>query len=227
MKTVLKNFTLLYAEDDLEVQEQMGEYFETYFQKIYIASNGKEALALYNTHKPDVMILDIYMPDIDGLKLTEMVRVKDFKTKIVVMSAHSQSNLVLQAINSNVNHYLVKPATLEQIKDMLYKLSTELLRDKSKVIRFSETLLYNTASKELIEDGQIVELGHKTSRLLEIMVAHINKTVPTQDIISFVWEDCTQEISYDSVKSQVSILRKKLPENSLTSVYGTGYILKA
>ena len=227
MKTVLKNFTLLYAEDDLEVQEQMREYFETYFQKVYVANDGNEALSLYNTLKPDVMILDIYMPNIDGLKLTELIRTKDFKTKIVVMSAYSESNLVLQAINSNVNYYLVKPATLEQIKEMLYKISTELIRDKSKVIRFSETLLYNTASKELIDNGQVVELGHKAGRLLEILVANINKSVSTQDIINFVWENNSQETSYDSVKSQVSILRKKLPENALTSVYGMGYILKA
>lgn len=227
MRNILKNFTLLYAEDDLDIQEQMREYFDTFFKTTYVASNGKDALQLYKTHMPDVMILDIYMPDINGLELTELVRSKDFNTKIIIMSAYSESSLVLKAIDFNVTNYIVKPATLDKIKDALYKLSMQLMRDKSKIVRFSDSLFYNIALKKLIENDREVELSHKTAKLLEILVLNLNNSVSTPDIINFVWEDLSMDISFDSVKSQVSLLRKKLPKNSLTSVYGVGYILKA
>ena len=227
MRNILKNFTLLYAEDELDIQEQMKEYFDTFFKTTYVASNGKDALELYKTHMPDVMILDIYMPGINGLELTELIRSKDFNTKIIIMSAYSESSLVLQAIDANVTNYIVKPATLDKIKAALYKLSMQLMRDKSKIIRFSDSLFYNIALKRLIENDQEVELSHKTAKLLEILVSNLNQSVSTPDIINFVWDDLSMDISFDSVKTQVSLLRKKLPKNSLMSVYGVGYILKA
>lgn len=227
MRNILKNFTLLYAEDELDIQEQMKEYFDTFFKTTYVASNGKDALELYKTHMPDVMILDIYMPGINGLELTELIRSKDFNTKIIIMSAYSESSLVLQAIDANVTNYIVKPATVDKIKDALYKLSMQLMRDKSKIVRFSDSLFYNIALKRLIENDQEVELSHKTAKLLEILVSNLNQSVSTPDIINFVWDDLSMDISFDSVKTQVSLLRKKLPKNSLMSVYGVGYILKA
>ncbi len=60
MRENLKEFTLLYAEDDISVQKEMLEYFKTYFKEVYSTSTGKEALEAYEKYKPDVLILDIY-----------------------------------------------------------------------------------------------------------------------------------------------------------------------
>lgn len=111
MRRNLKNFTLLYAEDDKSIQVEMLEYFSSYFKEVYVANDGKEALETYKQNKPDVMILDIYMPHLSGLELAKILRENDYKTKIVLITAFSKDSIMLEAINININYYITKPAT--------------------------------------------------------------------------------------------------------------------
>jgi DNA-binding response OmpR family regulator len=227
MNDILKNITLLYAEDDLDVQKQMVEYFETFFKQIYVVSDGKEALELYKKHQPELLILDIYMPNLDGLALAEYIRQNDYKTKLVVLSAHSQAELMLKAINSSVNYYIIKPATLQKIKDMLNKISEEFVRDSEKVIRFDEHIYFNLFSKKLYNRQVEINLSKKERDLLELLAKNINKSTSIEDIIVFVWSDSINEVSLESVKSLMSKLRKKLPKDTISNVYGVGYIMQA
>ena len=101
MRENLKNFTLLYAEDDKAIQKEMLEYFSSYFKEVFTANDGKEALEIYKQNRPDVMILDIYMPHLTGIELTKILRENDYKTKIVLITAHSNDTLLLEAINNS------------------------------------------------------------------------------------------------------------------------------
>ncbi|MDX9743685.1 MAG: response regulator transcription factor [Arcobacteraceae bacterium] len=226
MRSILKNFTLLYAEDDIKVQQQMFEYFNTYFKKVYLADNGKKALELYKEHHPHVLILDIYMPELDGLELTTLIRKNDFKTKIAIISAYSENNLMLKAINANVNYYVIKPATLNEIKNMLDKISRELLRDTEQIISLDEKTHYHLFEKKLMHANEEVFLNHKESKLLEILMNNRGEAVSIHNIINFVWDDYNLDISFESVKSQVKYLRKKLPNSLISNVYGVGYMIK-
>lgn len=226
MRDILKNITLLYAEDDLEVQEQMLEYFETFFKKIYVVSQGDEALELYKKHKPELMIVDIFMPELDGLALAKLIRKDDYKTKIVVLSAHSQSELILKAININVNHYLVKPASLHKIKEMMDKISQEFMRDFKYIVSLGPTLNYNKIEKKLTSNEGEISLTNKESRVLEILIQNIGEAVTIYDIGDYVWQEPIESVSNESIKMQVSKLRKKLPDNLITNEYGVGYMLK-
>ena len=226
MRDILKNITLLYAEDDLEVQKQMVEYFETFFKKIYVVSQGDEALKFYKKYKPELMIVDIFMPELDGLALAELIRKDDYKTKIVVLSAHSQSELILKAVNINVNHYLVKPASLQKIKEMMDKISQEFMRDFKYIVPLGFSLHYNKIEKRLISNADEIALSNKENRVLEILIQNIGNAVSIYDIGDFVWDDSIDSVSNESIKMQVSNLRKKLPDNLITNVYGVGYMLK-
>lgn len=226
MTNILKNITLLYAEDDLEVQKQMLEYFESFFKKIYVASQGKEALELYKEHKPELMIVDIFMPKLDGLSLTEAIRKDDLKTKIVVLSAHSQTEMLLKAINLKVDYYLLKPASILKIKEMLNKISEEFLRDVKYIIPLDSDTYYDKNLKTLISNKIPIKLSNKESKILELLVENIGQSVSIHDIGNFVWSDSIDLVSNESIKMQISNLRKKLPKDLVTSIYGVGYTLK-
>lgn len=226
MNNVLKNITLLYAEDDLEVQTQMVEYFESFFKKIHVVSQGNEALEAYKRYQPELMILDIFMPEIDGLELAELIRKDDFNTKIVVLSAHSQSELMLRAINLSVNYYLIKPASILKIKEMLTKISEEFIRDLKSIITLGLNSYYDTNLKTLINNKIPIKLSSKESKILDLLIQNIGQTVSIYDIGNYAWSDNIDLVSNESIKMQVSNLRKKLPDNLITNVYGIGYILK-
>lgn len=225
-KDKLKNFTLLYAEDDKAIQEEMLEYFSSYFKEVFVCDDGKEALKLYKEHKPDVLVFDIYMPFLSGMELTKLIRQNDHKTKIVLITAFSKDSLLLDAINTDVNYYITKPATLQKIKEMLNKISLDLERDSIKIVKFDENIYFNLSSKKLYDKDIEIKLSKKESDLLELFIKNIQKAISIEDIMACCWSDFNSEISIESVKSLVSALRKKLPKDSVVSVYGVGYSLR-
>ncbi|WP_198305782.1 response regulator transcription factor [Arcobacter vandammei] len=225
-KENLKNFTLLYAEDDKAIQKEMLEYFSSYFKEVFVCDDGKEALKLYDEKKPDVLVLDIYMPFLSGMELTKIIRKNDHKTKIVLITAFSKDSLLLDAINTDVNYYITKPASLQKIKDMLDKISLDLERNSTKIVKIDENLHFNMINKKLYIGEFELKLSKKEADLLELFVKNVQKSISIEDIMACCWSDFNSEISIDSVKSLVSSLRKKLPKDSLVSVYGIGYSLR-
>lgn len=227
MREHLDKFTLLYAEDCSDVRENMIEYFDSYFKEVFVAKDGKEALELYEKNEPDVAILDINMPHMTGLELAKKIRERDSNTRIVMLSAHTEVDLLLDAVEINMTKYLVKPIKRKELKEALNKISEELFSLSSKIIKFDEDSYYDLNTKSLVVYKQEVKLSIKEQKLLELFILKINDYVSIEDIMAVVWEEYfDKEISINSVKMQVSNLRKKLSINCIENVYGKGYILK-
>lgn len=226
MRDYLKDFTLLYAEDEKDVQANMIEYLESYFKTIYVASDGDEALKLYRNFKPDVVILDINMPKISGLEIAKVIRKDDFFTRIVMLTAHSERDLLLQATEIDMSKYLLKPVSNYDFKELLDKVASELLNNSRKIIKLDNETVYNISKELLTSNGLEIELAPKEKKLLKLLISKIGTCVSFEDIMAHVWEEYFDEdISKDSVKSQVNYLRKKLPDNSIENIYGRGYCL--
>jgi len=145
------------------------------------------------------------------------------QSKLAIMG--KMIDTVMNKINSSQT--LIKPVELTDLEEALDKISLELMNQTKKIIRLDKKYSYNSSNNVLICDNKIVELTHKESILLQLFISKINKTISIEDIMANVWEDSyTQEVSKESVKSQVSKLRKKLPQNCIENVYGIGYTLK-
>ena len=115
-----KNLNVLYVEDNIYVQQQTIKMLESFFNNIYIASNGKEALDLFNTENLyNLIITDIEMPFVDGVSLIEIIREYNKKVPIIVLSAHDNKDYFLKTINAGIDGYILKPYTLEQISQTL------------------------------------------------------------------------------------------------------------
>jgi len=226
MLTILKNHSLLYVEDEPEIQENMVEYLEAYFSTVYVASDGKEALILYKKHLPDVAILDIELPFISGLTLARSFRKSNQNIKLIMLTGHTETELLLEATELQLTKYLVKPISPKKFKEMLLLLSNELKSRALTLVELSQGYTWDREKNRLQLHGKRVTLNEKEQRLLQLFMTHKNKTVSYETIMVTLWEDSFErEISIDSVKNQVSNLRKKLPKDTITSVYGQGYIL--
>ena len=226
MLELLKNYSVLYVEDELEIQANMVEYLEAYFSIVHVASDGKEALSLYKKHLPHVAILDIELPFISGLTLASKFRKDNEKIKLIMLTGHTETQTLLEATELKLTKYLVKPISPKKFKEMLILLSKELEFSSLKFIELLEGYRWEKEKNLLTLHGKIVPLNEKELRLLQLFITHKNKTITYEDIMISVWEDSFErDISLDSVKNQVSHLRKKLPKNSISSVYGQGYIL--
>jgi len=227
MREYLKEFTLLYAEDESQVQVKMAEYFETYFKKVYCASNGQEALELHKKHLPDVVILDINMPKVNGLEVAQRIRKENSRAKIIMLTAHSEKELLLQATEIDMSKYLIKPVSPYDLKQVLNKVASELILTSNKFIKLSEDVTYFIENNTLILKINEIELSPKEKKLLSLLVQKRGTCVTFEDIMAHIWDNnFDDEISKDSVKAQISNLRKKIPNMYLENIYGKGYCLQ-
>jgi len=225
IKDILTSYSVLYAEDDKNVQKSTADYLNRYFRTTYIANDGKEALYLYKSVQPDLLFLDIDMPYIDGLSVAHKIRQMDKEIPIVMLTAYTDTDKLLRATELNLCKYLVKPIDPLEFKATLRKLS-EYFQKSPSLIRLKNSYYWNETTKELSQYNQTIPLTQKEKSLLHLLISKKNQCVTFIDIQANVWEnDFDVEVSIQSIKLQVTLLRKKLPEGSIKNVYGKGYIL--
>ena len=227
MHHILKNHSILYVEDEPEIQCNIAEYLGNYFANVYLASNGEEALEQYYNHHPDVLLLDINLPRLDGLSVAKEVREKDYSVKIIMLTAFTEKEKLLKATELKLTKYLIKPVPPKEFKETLELLAQELINNPTRYLNLNKCFVWDREQEQLTLNDSPVKLTEKEHRLLKLFIANKSQTISYEKIMVEVWEDAFErEISIDSVKNQVSQLRKKLPEGSIASVYGEGYVLK-
>jgi len=226
MKDTLQQYTILYAEDETFVQKPTVEYLQRYFKEVYVADNGREALELYKQYDIDVVMLDIDMPYVNGLEVAKKIREENKEIPILMFTAFTEVDKLLKATELNLCKYLVKPVKPIEFKDALLKLSQTLKELNTSYYPLNDGYIWDSTKKLLSVNHKIIELNHKETLLVDLLVTNKHAYVSFESIMAVVWEDdFDMEISIDAVKFHVSQLRKKLPENSIKSVYGKGYIL--
>jgi len=227
MLTILKKHTILYVEDEPEIQANIAEYLSNFFTDVHLASDGKEALEQYNKYHPDVLLLDINLPKIDGLNVAKEIRDQDSNVKIIMLTAFTEKEKLLRATELKLTKYLIKPVSPKEFKATLEMLAHELMNNPSRYLSLSDYTVWDRDQEQLSHNDEPVNLAIKEHRLLKLFISFKGKLVSYEKIMSNVWDDAyDKDLSIDSVKNQVSQLRKKLPEGCIASVYGEGYTLK-
>lgn len=227
MLSILKTHSLLYVEDDPEIQANISSYLSDYFANIYLADNGENALDLYNKYRPDVLMLDINLPKISGLDVADKIRKKDTTIKIIMLTAFSEKEKLLQATELNLTKYLIKPVAPKVFKEALNVLAEALLQNPSRFMVLKDSCIWDKKKQQCLINNDVINLSEKETRLLNLFINNSGNVVSNEKIIITLWEDAIErEISIDSVKNQVSKLRKKLPKGCIKNVYAEGYSFK-
>ena len=225
IKEILSQYSVLYAEDDKNIQTSVAEYLTRYFAQVHIADDGKEALQLYNNLKPDVLFLDIDMPYINGLDISTIVRDRDDNIPIIILTAHTDTDKLLYATELKLCKYLVKPVKPSAFKEALERLSIHFQKTSSSLIYLKDSYSWDKEKKILRQNNLVIALTQKEQALLSLLLSRPNHCITYADIEYYVWDDNYDEvISIQSIKLQVTLLRKKLPKDSIKNVYGKGYI---
>ena len=105
---------LLLIDDNEDTQITLKMLLEDYFSEIFLAFDGEEGLEIYKTHKPEVIITDIYMPKLNGIELCKKIKEIDTNQTIILVSAHSEDDKVIKKIDC-YDYYLSKPYDVEKL----------------------------------------------------------------------------------------------------------------
>ena len=221
MNNELLKLTLLYVEDDEIIRQNAVEYLSDYFKEVYQAKDGLDALEVYRTKKPDIIITDIEMPRLDGLTMAKKIRRKDKTTPIVITTAFTDTEYLIQAVELQLIKYIVKPVTSKKLNEALALLS-EYLHINS-IVSIDKEKQYDNLNKCLMIDKELVTLTHKELQLFDLLAKNHHRVVNYEEIENTVWYD--DYMSKDALRALIRTLRKKLQGDYIENVSGFGYRL--
>jgi DNA-binding response OmpR family regulator len=222
------NLTLLYVEDDEIVRENFYEIFSNYFSNIITADNGKTALELYKEHHIDIAILDISIPEINGLNVAAKIREKDKYIEIVMLTAYADKEKLFKAVNLQLFSYLVKPVQQDELDKTLNKLITKLSMDSR--VRLSYNYSWEKDTQTLYYNNIAVKISKNEKLLVEFLFNNLHRYYTACELDSEIFHNANgDDNSCNNILQLISRFKKKMlksynKENFfIDSVYGLGY----
>lgn len=211
--------SILIVEDEKQLNQFLCEYMDNYFETIYSASDGNEALELYEKYKPDVIFTDIQIPYIDGLELAKKIRKYDTKTIIVILSAYSDKEKLFKAIELHLLTYLVKPIKSSDLKQLVLDIKNKI--SDQNIIQIDELTSYSFSTGQLLVNNTEIELTIYEKKFLDLLLKKRGICVSYEDISYHVYD--LLNFSKDSISSLVKRLRKKIGNKIIVNCFNEGY----
>lgn len=218
-----KEYTILYIEDDEGVRTVNSRFLNRMFYKLYEAGDGEEGFELYKKHQPDIILTDINMPKLNGIELAKKIRQTDKSTKIIISTAFSDKDYLLEAIELNLEKYIIKPLTSRNLLPALTKAVEGLDKTKEKKIYLDENFYFDNTTSLFYVDEKELDLTKKELLFLKLLVTNKNRVVNYEEIEQYVWED--EPMSLNSLRTSIGFLRKKIPFNCVKNISNMGYKL--
>ena len=222
---------ILIVEDDAAVRNLMAVTLETRDYRYHLAENGAEALIEATTHQPDVMLLDLGLPDMDGVEIIRKVRSWS-GMPIIVISARSEDSDKVEALDAGADDYLTKPFSVDE---MLARLRVALRRINSdQQAAVKESTVYENGSLRIDYAAGCAYIGaeeiHLTPieyRLLCLLAKNTGKVLTHNYILKEIWGSYTAS-EVGSLRVFMAMLRKKLQTGESAQPYiqthiGIGY----
>lgn len=230
-----KDISILFVEDDFSIRTETKELLEEVFSIVQIAVDGKDGLEkyldFYKEHNKyfDLVLSDIKMPIMNGIELIKAIYKENSKQIVLVLSAHNESEYLMQLINLGIRQFILKPLDYNNFLDVIFKINKDIYFEKNKektsdLIKLSDTLFWNKKTEELIDNNEAVKLTKKESILISLLLKYPEKTHNNDEIISLMWtDDFDKNPDISNLKNIISRLRKKIPSLNIENIYSFGY----
>ena len=221
-RLILKNLALLYVEDNKRLISEINQTFDMIFSNVYTAYDGIEALEILDNHKVDIIITDLNMPNMNGIEFIKEVRQKDKMISIIVLTAHADKDLLLEASNLQIDGYLTKPMNFNKIFQALSNALQRIPTSSYYVLENGAT--YNTSAKIIKKDNEFIKLGKKESKLLDLLILNSSKITTKEEIIYNIWD--LDDVTDSALKNLLSNLRSKIGKENILNYHNHGWEIK-
>ena len=218
---VLSNKKVLCLEDEEAILKNICASLELFFAEVKGVTDGFDALELAMSGAYDVLVLDISVPNIDGLEIAKKVRAINQKIPIVILLSHVEQEYLWRAVELKITRYLAKPYDKKSFVKALEDVAFELV-GRTPTIRLNDELEYDFGKKALYVNGEISHLSKSESKLLEYFLNNKNKTITYEQIFDYIWD--YEQPTKEAIKTIVKELRRKLGKDVIKNLYGVGYL---
>ncbi len=220
---ILENLTILYAEDDKNIRENITRSLKMIFGKVYEVKDGMEALDIFDKKSVDVVLLDYVMPFMTGYDVAKEIRTRDKTIPIIIASAFTDKEKLLNAIELNLVKYLEKPIMYENLKEVFVKV-IEVLKENNRLqIMLEDRIFYNYVTKTLKVDENEIQLSKNEIQFIELLLTKRNQLFSKERIEDEVFGKSVDE---NTLRNLIYRLRKKLNSDLIVTVKELGYFIK-
>ncbi|MDP2893463.1 MAG: response regulator transcription factor [Sulfurimonas sp.] len=215
----LKDLKVLLVEDEESISRLLKEAVADSFYTFLIAKDGLEGIALFKKLKPDIVITDIMMPRMSGLEMAQELRKINPDIHIIILSAFSEKEKLLGAIDIGINKYFLKPFDTDELLDYIQSITPKL---SDRLIKLDDGFVFNKSTNSLYKKDRFVPLTKNEMKFLSLLLDNQESVIDDTLIKKNLWEE---DVSDERVRTFIRRLRAKTSKKLIKNVKGVGYQL--
>ena len=220
---------ILVVDDERAVREALGRALELGGFDVALAADGKEGLGLVEREAPDVVVLDVMMPGLDGFQACQILRARGDRTPILMLTARTEVSSRVRGLDAGADDYLVKPFALEELLARLNALLRRHRSDRREPELSFSNLVLDSVAHEVRRGDRRLELTRTEFALLRLLLSNPERVLSREVIFDRVW-------GYDfggrskGLDVYIGYLRRKTEAAGeprlIHTVRGVGYVLR-
>ena len=220
-----KDTTILLVDDELDILEIIGYNLSAEGYNVVTAQNGLEAIKKAKKHKPELIILDVMMPEMDGIEACEKLRLipELSETVITFLTARGEDYSQVAGFEAGADDYITKPikpkVLTSKVKSLLRRFKTQ---DDSQQILKLGNITINREEYKIFVDTQEMVLPRKEFELLSLLASKPGKVFKREDILDRVWGNDVV-VGGRTIDVHIRKLREKIGEQKFKTIKGVGY----
>ena len=166
---ILKTLTLMYIEDDLAIRTSVLKTLEMIFYDVKTFENAEDAFIQYKLKKPDIILSDINLPNLTGIEFSKLVRNNDYKIPIILLTAYTNKEILLEATSLKLVSYIVKPVVFNELYNAFKLALKDILRNGNNILKFANDTVYDLSTKLLHKNNQEVHITSSENRFISFL----------------------------------------------------------
>jgi len=216
----LKKLKILLVEDEEKLATLLKDAIGDNFYSFTLAYDGEDGLEKFSNISPDIVITDITMPKLTGLEMSKKIKELNSKVPIIILSAFSETDKFLNAIDIGVMKYFIKPFDPEELLEYISSISESF---ESKLIELKENFSFNLTTNSLYKNSRFVSLTKKENTFIQLLLQNVDgkKNVSDEIIKNKLWEG--EDVSDERLRTFIRRLRAKTSKNLVLNFKGEGY----
>ncbi|MDR2099642.1 MAG: response regulator transcription factor [Campylobacteraceae bacterium] len=216
---VLEKLSVLYVEDEADIRKSLTNAVQGEFKAFLTAADGSEGLKKFKKYKPDIVITDLLMPIQDGLSLAREIKSISKDTLIIVLSAFSEKEKLLGAIDAGVDKYLIKPIYPDELLSLISELAQQkILSDNT--VDLGGGYEFDKNRKALIKDGAKIVLTKKEIAFISFLAERLDFFGSHEEIRRHIWG---QKPNDAAIRTFIKRIREKTHKDFIKNVPALGY----
>lgn len=219
---------ILIVEDEKDLCQMIAKSLKESGYEVDIAYNGNEAMELLDVENYDLIVLDLNLPEIDGMEILEEFRTFNQDTKIIILSARSQIKDKVEGLDKGANDYLSKPFHLDELEARIRSLTRRNFITNNQMLSY-KNLSFDSKKRIVKIDDKEISLTRKELGILEYLLLNRGHPISQEELIDHVW-DSSVDLFSNSIRVHISALRKKLKKalkyDPIINRVGLGYQLE-